>query len=195
MIFQISSGKGPKECEYACYLYYQELIKIYPELTVIDVNYSDKQCLQSVIFYSEHNIEVTKGTVQWICCSPFRPHHKRKNWFIDISILEEKKQTEQKNNIRYETMHSRGKGGQNVNKVATAVRAIHIPTGISVVSMNQRSQMLNRKTAYVKLMQKLELENNIKNDKINYLNWNKHNQIVRGQPVCVYKGMEFKRIK
>lgn len=49
--------------------------------------------------------------------------------------------------IKIDLFHSSGAGGQNINKVETAVRATHKPTGISVVCRNERSQLSNRKEA------------------------------------------------
>lgn len=192
MLIQISSGQGPQECEYACYLYYQELLKEYPNLEVVSSHYHTKECLQSVILYSQEDLSYLQGTVQWICQSPFRPHHKRKNWFIDVSVLDDEYSIENSEDIRYEIFRSSGKGGQNVNKVSTAIRAIHIPTGISVICMDQRSQIQNKKIAYIRLMEKIKETQLSITQNIQYQNWNKHNQIIRGKPKKIYKGMKFK---
>lgn len=191
----MNSGQGPKECEYACYLLYQELLKEYSSLEVISRCFSHPNCLKSVILYTPKDLSYLEGTVQWICQSPFRPHHKRKNWFVNISIMKEEVSIENVENMKFETFRSSGKGGQNVNKVSTAVRAIHIPTGVSVVAMDQRSQLQNKKIAYLRLLEKINNMELSQNKSVDYDNWNKHNQIVRGNPIRVYKGMKLKRIK
>ena len=136
-----------------------------------------------------------EGNVQWICKSPFRPHHKRKNWFVDVSVIPEVENICKEQELRFERFHSGGKGGQNVNKVETGVRLIHILTGITVTSTSERSQWANRKDALNKLnviLRQKELDE--KKKQVNSA-WREHMQIVRGNPVRVYEGMEFKRRK
>lgn len=82
-----------------------------------------------------------------------------------------------------------------MNKVETGVRLIHIPTGITVTSTTQRSQFQNRKNALDKLNLILaEKEASNKAEQTNAA-WREHTQIVRGNPIRVYKGMHFKRVE
>lgn len=195
MLIQINSGFGPIECERACFLYYQELLKEHSDLVLVDIKMTNKGCAKSIVLLSEDDLSQLDGTVQWICESPFRLNHKRKNWFIDISVLEEEINIDNLDDIRYDVFRSGGKGGQNVNKVSTAIRATHIPSGISVVCMDERSQLQNKKVATFRLIKKLEEENIKTNLKTQYNNWNKHNLIQRGMPYRVYKGLDFKKVK
>jgi len=58
--------------------------------------------------------------------------------------------------IRVDIYHSGGAGGQNINKVETAVRMTHLPTGISVTCQDERSQLKNRDRAYQNLIERLD---------------------------------------
>jgi len=86
-----------------------------------------------------------RGVYSGYAKSPFRPKNKRKNWFVDVSIIPEARRISRKQEIRFERFHSGGNGGQNVNKVETGVRLVHIPTGITVTSTSERSQLANRR--------------------------------------------------
>ena len=194
MIIQISSGQGPAECELCVTKLFESLNKEYDDLEVISQHPSKtKGCCTSIMFKTENDLSGLEGTVQWICQSPFRPEHKRKNWFVDVSIIPEMDDICKDQNIRFERFHSGGNGGQNVNKVETGVRLTHIPTGITVTSTAERTQQLNRKDALQKLnaiLSEKEAENKAKqtNDA-----WREHTRIVRGNPVRVYKDMGFNR--
>lgn len=95
--------------------------------------------------------------------------------------------------IRFERFHCGGKGGQNVNKVETGVRLIHIPTGITVTSASERSQSANKKDALYKLDLILRQRERERKQKQTNSAWREHTKIVRGNPVRVYEGMDFRR--
>ena len=199
MIIQISSGQGPVECELAVVKLYDKLTTEYPDIEMIQKHDSKTDgCCTSIMFSTNEDLSHLEGTVQWICPSPFRPNHKRKNWYVDVSIIPEvpsicSDKDFTNGNIKFERFHCGGNGGQNVNKVETGVRLIHIPTGITVTSTTQRSQLQNRRNALDKL--NLILADIQAANKAKQTNeaWKEHTQIVRGNPVRVYTGMGFVR--
>ena len=93
--------------------------------------------------------------------------------------------------IRFESFHSHGKGGQNVNKVETGVRLIHIPTGITVTSTAGRSQYGNKKDALAKLNAILAARQSAAAQQQKKDAWREHTKIERGNPVRVYEGRKF----
>lgn len=198
MIIQISSGQGPRECELAVGKLCRSLFKEYSDMKVVSAYTTaldDDVCCRSVTLVTDHDLSELEGTVQWICKSPFRPNHKRKNWFVDVSIIPEVENICREQDIKFERFHCGGKGGQHVNKTETGVRLIHIPTGIVVESTSERSQFQNRKDALRRLNAILSEKQMEAEAKQTNSAWREHNRIVRGNPVRVYEGLEFKRKK
>lgn len=194
MRIQISSGQGPAECELAAELFYRQLQKEIGDIRMIQcVRGSKAKGFSSVIFETEEDMSSLEGSILWVCKSPYRPKHKRKNWYIDVSILENMPKLTQELKLRFETFRSGGKGGQNVNKVETGVRVIHIPTGISVVSTEARSQHMNKKLAVNRLCDILAERNMESGRKEKELAWLEHNRLERGNPVRIYEGGNFVR--
>ena len=194
MIIQISSGQGPAECELAVSKLYENLKLEYPDIEMLSCHKGRKKnCYSSIMFSTDADLSKLEGSTQWICPSPYRPHHKRKNWFVNVSIIPEMENICTEQNIRFERFHSGGNGGQNVNKVETGVRLTHLPTGITVTSTAQRSQVQNRQDALRKLnailQEKLYAAKAEQKDNA----WQEHTRIVRGNPVRIYEGMGFKQ--
>lgn len=194
MRIQISSGQGPAECELAAELFYRQLQKEIGDIRMVQcVRGSKAKGFSSVIFETQEDMSSLEGSILWVCKSPYRPKHKRKNWYIDVSILENMPKLTQELKLRFETFRSGGKGGQNVNKVETGVRVIHIPTGISVVSTEARSQHMNKKLAVNRLCDILAERNMESGRKEKELAWLEHNRLEMGNPVRIYEGGNFVR--
>ena len=205
-IIQITAGRGPAECTWVVA---QVLKKVLEEAQVQEL---ETILLQRESGQENGTIETASiavkgknaeqfvkswiGTIQWIGQSQFRKMDKRKNWFIGIFEIEPQINVlVSESDIQYQAMRSSGAGGQHVNKVSSAIRATHIPTGIAVVSMESRSQHQNKKLATERLLIKLEDEKLVQLKNHVGKQWENQLNIERGNPVRVFTGSDFKKNK
>ncbi|SER36209.1 peptide chain release factor [Butyrivibrio fibrisolvens] len=195
MIMQISSGMGPIECRAAVGGIFSALQKEYPDIQQITCNKGEAEgTYSSIIFSSDQDQSHLEGTMEWICKSKYRLGHKRKNWFIDVSIIPETDEVCEKispDDITIESYRSGGPGGQHVNKTESGVRITHLPSGITVTSTKERSQYMNKQDALRKLSAILKNANIASRDSQKAVAWAKHAQIQRGNPVRIYEGERF----
>jgi peptide chain release factor 2 len=101
-----------------------------------------------------------RGVHRLVRISPFDSNKRRHTSFASVDTIAEIEETDEEilippNEFQVDTFRSGGKGGQNVNKVETAVRITHIPTGLVVASQTQRSQHQNRATAMRLLLSRI----------------------------------------
>ena len=196
MLLQISSGQGPVECSVGVEKLCKALLKEFTNSQIVSVNadYSGHGYKSAVMEFDEE-VSSLEGTVLWVWKSTIRPGHQRKNWYMDVSVIKEADVVGEfdLSDCEVTTMHCGGKGGQHVNKVETGVRIVHKPTGTVVTCTEERSQVQNKQKAVKRLQSILAAKQEDNNaDALNKA-WQKHTEIVRGNPVRVYEGEKFRR--
>lgn len=210
----LSAGKGPQECAYAVGLAFkrlqQECEKASVRCSIVEISEEgNASCLHHVILALEGDKENAiannwVGSMLWVCPSPFRKNHKRKNWYFSgqiIGSVSSGSNTEFNDaaeisvkDIDFSFCRASGAGGQHVNKTDSAVRAVHKPSGIQVRVETERSQHGNKRIAIKLLEYKLKQEGEERSKAGNKEAWSSHQTLERGNSVRTFKGVSFKEI-
>jgi peptide chain release factor len=140
------------------------------------------------------------GSVQWIAESPLRPRHKRKNWFVGVMALPEALALPDAavppppldpRDVRFEAFRAGGPGGQHQNKTESAVRAVHVPSGLAAVARDERSQHRNKAAALERLAMLLRMSQEVAAIAGQQAVHVGHDRLERGNPVRRFRGAAF----
>jgi peptide chain release factor len=206
ILLQLTANTGPEEC---CLAVRKVLAQLLRECEGAEVRVElleqvpseVRGNLRSVLLALEGAQAPTQaarwsGSVQWICPSPYRPGHKRKNWFIGVDVSETDApdvagEVLEDKDLRFETLRASGPGGQHVNKTDSAVRATHVPTGLSVKVQTERSQHANKRLARALLAHKLWEQADAVARTARNQRWRQHHGVERGNATRTFRGEAF----
>jgi peptide chain release factor len=196
-MIQITSGRGPEECWKVVARVLEMLLKearvegMHAEVAGSVKGHLNGTLLSALVLIKGKGIKsfIGKwhGTVLWISQSPYRKYYKRKNWFIGVEAFDVSKVFQwNEKEIAFESLRASGPGGQHVNKTESAVRAKHLPSGITVVASERRSQHQNKSEALDRLKDKVKQWYVEQASARMQDQWQRHNSLERGNAIRIF---------
>lgn len=200
ILLQLSAAQGPDECALAVAKALQRLLRE-AEASGVEARMIEEEAgprrgtLLSVLLALDGDSAATlaeewSGTLQWVCASPYRPNHGRKNWYFGGARFNAPP-VSLEGEVRFETLRSSGPGGQHVNTTDSAVRATHVASGLSVRVQSERSQHANKRLALLLIARKLEERAEQASSELRAERRLVHHHLQRGNPRRVFRGERF----
>jgi peptide chain release factor len=212
---QLTAGQGPKECAWVVAQLCQKILQAADnaELSIerVETLAFDKLLRHQGVIEPDAYLSVLlrlegkeantfarqwQGTIKWQGESPYRPRHKRINWFVGVALVSiaETQKVELKKlerEVDFESMRAKGPGGQHVNKTNSAVRITHRSTGLQVRIESDRSQHRNKRIALERLQLLLSQKSENEKKSLENSRWLHHYDVKRGNPIRVFYGQDF----
>jgi len=197
----LTAGNGPTECNQAVGHILdrmQEEAEMYDlELSVHRTESKHGPKSAVVVVHGNGRLAFAKswiGTIQWRMQSQVRKHHKRSNWFVGVVAIEQAPKGSEdirQTDVTFSTLRAGGPGGQHQNTTDSAVRAVHKPSGLTVVVREARSQHRNKALALERL-QTLADTQAVSDQEERQSSQNQlHYALERGNPVRRFVGARF----
>lgn len=208
MHLQVTSGRGPAQCQWVVSQVVDELCREAPELglcaeVVAFLPGKHEDTLRSAVVEIRGDtgsvsgfVDSWVGTIQWVGKDQFRDYRRRKNWFVGVhpcQLATAPAIELRAEDLVVETMRGSGPGGQNVNRRETAVRVRHLPSGVMAFARDGRTQLKNLKSAKRRLGELLAEQQQRATEAEQQGRWGQHDRVTRGRPIRVYTGTAFRR--
>ena len=200
ILLQLSSAQGPAECELAVSKALQCLVReaqaAQVQVSVVEQvagHYAGTLCSALLCLTGDGAQALAaqwRGNLCWVCQSPYRQRHPRKNWYFGAQVFAPPAATLD-SEIRFEATRSSGPGGQHVNTTDSAVRATHLASGISVKVQSERSQHANKRLAVLLIGQRLAALGEQQAADLKMSRRLFHHTIERGNPGRTFRGDAF----
>lgn len=194
LILMITAGRGPAECREAVRRVALELLREAASAGLSAASDLDTAMPAASVAVAlggpsaESFAEGWIGTVLW-CDPTLRGLGARRNWYVAVHATDADpgdRRLEERE-VRFETMRAGGPGGQHQNVTDSAVRAVHLPTGLAAISRDGRSQHANRKAALERLADLLASIDERSRSAARRREWLGRITVERGNPKRTYR--------
>ncbi|WP_257167408.1 peptide chain release factor H [Bradyrhizobium sp. SRS-191] len=201
----LTSGRGPAECRIAVA---HSLTRLSREADAAECGYAiapgdtDRHGPASALVVLDGPAaddlarRWAQGSLLWVCRSPLRPHHGRKNWFVGVVDLPLPQLVPAlaAADVRFESFRAGGPGGQHQNKTESAVRAVHLPSGLTAIARDGRSQHRNKAVALARLAALLDGQARLAEAGEARLMQAAHDRVERGAAGLRFEGPAFRPV-
>jgi len=194
VILIVTAGRGPVECRMAAAAVIDEIAAEASAMGVsvaVDPGEGDPPGSAVISLGGDGAAAFARswtGSVLWVDASA-RGRGGRKNWYVGVHRVPVPPSSVEirEADIRFETMRAGGPGGQHQNTTDSAVRATHVPTGLTATARDGRSQHRNKAIAVQRIRDLASMRHSMEADAAQRREWLDRIAVERGNPVRTYR--------